>query len=123
MADAHLSILTTGEIVRTCLIENVAWHAGTNNDPTGDTYGRDFFWRNHNCNPFTIGVELEGFAGQPYTPAQRAAVKKIARWAEAKYDIKRVHTFDRYDGHHAHSELSSSRTDPGLTFDWTWVTS
>ena len=28
---------------------------------------------------------------------------------------------DAIDGHHAHGELSSSRTDPGPHFDWSWV--
>jgi hypothetical protein len=38
-----------------------------------------------------------------------------------QYQITRQHTFDAIDGHHAHGELSSSRTDPGPKFDWSWV--
>lgn len=121
-ADAHLVVLEDGTIVLTCRLENIAWHAGTNNDPTGGAYGRTPFWRSHNVNPHSIGVELEGFYNRPYTAAQAAAVRRIAHWAEAKYGIPRVHTFDQIDGWHAHSELSSSRKDPGAGFDWTWVT-
>jgi N-acetyl-anhydromuramyl-L-alanine amidase AmpD len=121
-ADAHLSVLEDGTIVLTCLLEHIAWHAGTNNKPNGGAYGRTAFWRTNNVNPHSIGVELEGFYTQPYTAAQAAAVRKIARWAEKKYGIPRVHTFDQIAGQHTHSELSSSRLDPGPLFDWTWVT-
>lgn len=120
-AGAHLCVLESGEIVLTCPLEYVAWHAGSNNNPTGGMYGRTPFWRTHNANPYTIGVELEGFAGQPFTDRQIEAIRKISLWAEMKYGIKRKHTFDQYEGHHAHGEISSSRTDPGSTFDWEWV--
>lgn len=116
-AGAHLCVLETGEIVRTVKIEDIAWHAGTD----GST-GRTAFWKSHNINPYSIGVEIEGFAGRPFTAQQAAAIRRIALWAEAKYGIARVHTFDQIDGHHAHSELSNQRGDPGSTFDWGWVT-
>lgn len=116
-ASAHLVILRDGTIVLTVPIEHVSWHAGTN-----ATIGRTAFWRTHNVNPHSIGVELEGFYNQPYTPQQAASVRRIALWAEAKYGIHRAHTFDQIEGHHAHSELSNQRKDPGAGFDWTWVT-
>lgn len=122
VADAHLCILESGVIVLSCLLENIAWHAGTNNDPTGGQYGRTPFWRQNNANPMTVGVELEGFAGKPFTDAQIEAVRKIALWGESAYGVPRKHTFDQFEGHHSHGELSSSRTDPGSTFDWGWVT-
>ena len=116
-AGAHLCVLQTGEIVRTVLMENIAWHAGTDS-----RIGRTAFWKSHNINPFSIGVEIEGFAGKPFTHDQAIAIRKIAVWAEATYGIAREHTFDQIAGHHAHSELSNQRGDPGPTFDWSWVT-
>jgi hypothetical protein len=117
-ASAHLSILRDGHIVLNVRIEDVAWHAGTSR-----ATGRTPFWQTHNANPATLSFELEGFAGQPYTDAQAAAVGKIARWAEAKYGVQRIHTFDQLAGWHAHSEISNQRRDPGPTFNWDWVTS
>jgi hypothetical protein len=115
-AGAHLCVLEDGTIVRTVLIENIAWHAGTNNDPSGGVYGRTPFWRSHNINPYSIGVELEGFVASGYTPSQVDACVKIGAWAQAKYGIAPVHTIDQIAGHHMHSELSSSRSDPGPKF-------
>ena len=116
-ADAHLSVLESGEIVLTCLIEDVAWHAGTN-----ATIGRTAFWRRNNINPHSIGIELEGFTTRPYTAGQARAVRRIALWAEAKYGIPRVHTVDQIEGQHLHSELSNQRSDPGPGFGWDWAT-
>jgi N-acetyl-anhydromuramyl-L-alanine amidase AmpD len=120
-AGAHLCVLRDGQIVLTCRIEDVAWHAGTDNNPNGGTYGRTPFWRAHNINPHSIGVELEGFAVTGYTAAQSMAVRKIANWATNKLGIVREHTFDTIKGHHSHGELSSSRSDPGVLFRWDWV--
>lgn len=115
-AGAHLCVLEDGTIVRTVLIENIAWHAGTNNDPNGGLYGRTPFWRTHNINPYSIGIELEGFVASGYTQAQIDACVKIGIWAQATYGIAPVHTVDQIQGHHLHGELSSSRTDPGPLF-------
>lgn len=123
VAGAHLCVLKDGSIVLTCPIAFVAWHAGTDNTPGSGTYGRDTFWRTHNINPHSIGVELEGFADQRdggYTVQQIAAIKQISTWATG-LGIQREHTFDRIAGHHAHSELSSQRGDPGSGFNWSWI--
>jgi N-acetyl-anhydromuramyl-L-alanine amidase AmpD len=123
-AGAHLCVLKNGQIVLTCRLQDVAWHAGTDNRPGSETYGRDIFWRSHNINPHSIGVEIEGFADARdggYTAAQIAAIGKIADWATRKLGIRREHTFDAIPGHHAHSEISAMRGDPGPNFDWSWV--
>jgi hypothetical protein len=120
-AGAHLCILQSGEVVLTCKLEDVAWHAGTSNDPHSDTYGRNAYWRSHNINPYSVGIELEGFSNKPFTPAQQAAIQRVADWLTEKYGILRKHTFDQITGHHAHSELSAMRSDPGPGFDWDWV--
>jgi len=120
-AGAHLCVLRSGEVVLTCRLEDTAWHAGTDNNPASGVYGRTAFWRGHNINAYSIGVELEGFQVSGYTAAQAAACRRISDWATAKYGIVRAHTFDQLDGHHAHGEISSQRSDPGPLFNWGWV--
>jgi N-acetyl-anhydromuramyl-L-alanine amidase AmpD len=121
VAGAHLCILRDGTVVLTCDLRHVAWHAGTGNDQHSDTFGRTEFWRRVNVNAHSVGIELEGFASTGYTDAQAAASRRVADWLTAKYGILRNHTFDAIDGHHAHGELSASRSDPGPLFSWDWV--
>lgn len=116
VAGAHLCILRDGTVVLTCDVKNVAWHAGTNNLPGTDGYGRTNFWRQVNINPYSIGVELEGFVATGYTVQQQASAVRIARWAKANYGVVLQHTFDQINGHHTHAELSSTRSDPGPLF-------
>lgn len=120
-AGAHLCLLRSGEIVLTVKLEDVAHHAGTDNNPRSGVYGRTPFWRGHNVNPYSIGVELEGFAISGYTAEQARGVRTISEWAKAIYGIAQEHTFDRIDGQHTHGELSSSRSDPGQLFEWSWA--
>ena len=120
-AGAHLCILQTGEVVLTCKLEDVAWHAGTHNTPDKDGYGRNQFWRTHNINPYSIGVEIEGFLSAGYTAKQQKACRRVSDWLANKYHILPVHTSNQIEGYHAHSELSSTRSDPGPKFDWAWV--
>lgn len=121
-AGAHLCVLRSGEVVLTCLLDDTAWHAGTDGRPGSGVYGRTPYWRTHNVNPYSVGIELEGFAATGYTAAQAGACRRISDWFTAKYPaIPREHTFDQMAGHHAHGELSSSRSDPGPLFDWGWV--
>jgi N-acetyl-anhydromuramyl-L-alanine amidase AmpD len=120
-AGAHLAVLRDGTIVRLRPFEDVTWHAGTNNDPRGGIYGRTGFWRTHNINPYSLGVELEGFAASGYTDAQAAAVSRIADYVTAVYGVPRQRTYDAIPGHHAHGDISANRSDPGPLFDWKWV--
>lgn len=115
-AGAHLCVLRNGTVVRTVRLEDAAWHAGTS-----ATTGRTPYWRTHNANPYTIGVELEGFVSSGYTTAQAAACRRISDWCMARYPIPRRHSMDAMPGHHAHSDISNQRTDPGPLFDWAWV--
>lgn len=118
-AGAHLCVLKNGTVVLTCKIQDVAYHAGTDNSQFGGTYGRSLFWRSHNINPHSIGVELEGFVDARdggYTEAQIQACVRIARWARVQLGVQHAHTFDQVAGHHLHGELSTSRSDPGPLF-------
>ena len=75
----------------------------------------------NSINPSSVGVELDGFAATGCTPDQAAACRRVSDWLTARYGILREHTFDQIDGHHAHSEISASRGDPGPLFEWRWV--
>jgi N-acetyl-anhydromuramyl-L-alanine amidase AmpD len=121
VAGAHLAILRSGAVVRTCRLDDVAFHAGTDNDPKSGVFGRTQFWRQHNINPYSVGIELEGFLSKGYTPQQASACRRVSDWLTHKYSVLREHTVDQIEGHHLHSELSSSRSDPGSQFNWDWV--
>jgi AmpD protein len=112
-ASAHLAILRDGSVVLTVPLDNIAWHAGTD-----ASIGRTAFWQRTNINPFSVGIELEGFAATGFTPRQVRAARRVADWLTARYHIPREHTRDQIDGHHMHSELSNQRHDPGPTFSW-----
>lgn len=123
VASAQLCILRSGEIILTVKPENVAWHAGTNNLPGTDGYGRTPFWRQVNINPYSLGVELEGFVAATadhdggYTALQIASAVRAATWLFQVYGITLQHTYDQINGHHTHAEISSTRSDPGPLFD------
>lgn len=120
-ASAHIIIRRDGAIWLTVEPKDIAWHAGTNNDPNGGVYGRTPFWRAHNINGSSLGIECEGFAASTFPAAQIAAIRRVADWLTATYPIPRQHTFDQIAGHHAHSEISANRGDPGPHWDWAWV--
>lgn len=117
VAGAHLCVLRSGRVVLTCDLGFVAWHAGTTAVYGSDTYGRTDYWRRNNINPYSVGVELEGFVATGYTPEQVSACVRIARFfSKAPYDVPLTRTFDQIAGHHLHSEISAMRSDPGNLF-------
>lgn len=105
-----------GECVLAVRIENIAYHAGTDYST-----GRTEYWRKHNVNPMSIGVELCGFANDPanpYTDKQYEKCQHISRWYEAEYGVPRVHAPDGEPGWESHGNISNQRSDPGDTFDY-----
>lgn len=112
-ASAHYIISKDGTIIETVSPENVAWHAGTDSKT-----GRTAFWKSHNINGYSIGIELEGFTTDKYTDQQYNSLINLTKWLAATYFIPRQHTFDMLPGLHAHSEISNQRSDPGPNFDW-----
>lgn len=115
-ASAHLIVRRDGSVWLTVQPKDIAWHAGTD-----ASTGRTPFWRTHNVNPHSLGIECEGFAAEPFPAAQVAAIRRVADWLTATYPIPRAHTVDQVAGHHAHSEISNQRGDPGPHWDWSWV--
>ena len=115
---AHFCILRSGEIILVCDLENIAWHAGTNNEPNGPIYGRTEFWRRNNANPWTVGVECEGWAEEGISTEQEHACIRLGTWLKQKYGIPSARMDDTFDGHHAHADISALRSDPGPHFPW-----
>lgn len=111
VAGAHLCVKRDGTVVLTCHPNNTAWHAGTD-----ASTGRTQFWKSHNINLYSIGVELEGFAATGYTKEQIDACVRIGKYFCSKYGIPNVHNLDSIPGHHTHAEVSNQRSDPGPHF-------
>src|SRR5581483_2944492 len=95
VAAAHLCILLSGEVILTCPLEHAAWHAGTQANPSRPGYGRTEFWRRHNINPTSCGVELEGFSAVGFTDEQIAACVRVAAWLTDRLSIRPKHTIDQ----------------------------
>ncbi|MDX1734217.1 MAG: 1,6-anhydro-N-acetylmuramyl-L-alanine amidase AmpD [Halioglobus sp.] len=99
---SHVLIRRSGELVQFVSFEDRAWHAGESS------------WRGrHNCNDFSIGVELEGADEEPYADAQYPVLADLTRTLIATYP--RLHRH----GITGHSDIAPGRkTDPGPAFDW-----
>lgn len=99
---AHLLIRRCGELLQFVDLRERAWHAGAS-----------CFRGRHNCNDFSIGIELEGTDDDPYTDEQYKVLAAVTRRLLADYPGIDV---DRIVGH---SEIAPDRkTDPGEAFDW-----
>ena len=96
---AHFFIRRAGRVVQFVSCDERAWHAGASS-----WGGRD------QCNDFSIGIELEGLEGEPFEPAQYAALARLLRSAARRYPIDAVV---------GHEHIAPGRkADPGPRFDW-----
>jgi AmpD protein len=76
-----------------------AWHAGTS-----QWCGR------HNCNDFSIGIELEGLEGETFEPIQYAQLAALCQQLRAHHPLHAVA---------GHEHIAPGRKfDPGPGFDW-----
>ena len=99
---AHALIRRDGEIVQYVPFGERAWHAGKS-----EYRGRGV------CNDFSIGVELEGAEGIPYTDAQ---YNQLAVLTLALFDAYPTLTPEHLVGH---SDVAPGRKDdPWVAFDW-----
>ena len=99
---AHLLIRRDGEVIQFVPFDCRAWHAGIS-----------CFEGRHQCNDFSIGIELEGCDEQAFTAQQYERLINITKSLMQTYpDI----TPARITGH---SDIAPQRkTDPGPHFDW-----
>lgn len=99
---SHFLIRRDGELLQFVAMDKRAWHAGVS-----------CFKGHHNCNDFSIGIELEGSDDQPFTPAQYACLRTTTLAIQSRYPNI---TADRIVGH---CDIAPERkTDPGPCFDW-----
>ncbi len=100
---SHLFLNRSGAAVQYVPFNRAAWHAGASS-----------FMGHTNCNPFSIGIELEGTGDLPYTELQYQALIGITHCLMTHFPAL---TPQRIVGH---SDIAPGRKiDPGLSFDWT----
>lgn len=99
---AHLLIRRDGGLIQFVPFDKRAWHAG-----------RSCYAEEHNCNDFSIGIELEGTEDRAYEEVQYTRLVEVTRALMQSYPgIER----NRITGH---SDIAPERkTDPGPAFDW-----
>jgi N-acetyl-anhydromuramoyl-L-alanine amidase len=96
---SHFLISRRGEIFQFVSTHNKAWHAGLSS-----YLGRE------KCNDFSIGIELEGDAEQPFEEIQYVALAKLSM------QLGSVYPNLQFAGH---SDIAPGRkTDPGIQFSW-----
>ena len=101
-ASAHALIRRDGQIVQYVPFGARAWHAGKS-----EYQGRSA------CNDFSIGIELEGADGTPYTEAQYGALVALVATLLAAYPSLSSRAIA------GHSDVAPARkTDPWQVFDW-----
>ena len=101
-ASAHALIRRDGQIVQYVPFGQRAWHAG-----------KSAYQGREGCNDFSIGVELEGADGTPYTDAQYEALTALTAALLATYASLSAQAIA------GHSDIAPGRKeDPWPTFDW-----
>ena len=96
---AHFFIARAGELTQFVSCDARAWHAGVSK------YGA-----RENCNDFSIGIELEGLEGDPFTDAQYETLQALLPALVSHYPIQ---------GICGHSDVAPGRkSDPGDGFAW-----
>ncbi len=96
---AHFYIRRSGRPVQFVGCDKRAWHAGKSS------------WQGvEDCNDYSVGIELEGCDGQPFTPEQYATLRQLIDALRWRYPIQAVV---------GHCHIAPGRkTDPGPCFDW-----
>lgn len=99
---SHLYIKRTGEMIQFVPFNKRAWHAGDS-----------VFNGVHNCNDFSIGIELEGSDSDIFTDYQYNSL------AMATKEIMKEYPLIIKDFITGHSNIAPGRKfDPGKKFDW-----
>jgi AmpD protein len=96
---AHFVIRRDGELLQFVSCDDRAWHAGQSSHQ-----GR------HNCNDFSIGIELEGLEGHSFEAVQYSALTALCAAVAQQYPIRHIA---------GHEHVAPTRKqDPGAGFDW-----
>jgi AmpD protein len=99
---AHYFIDREGAVIEFVDPDLTAWHAG-----------KSTFEGRQGCNPFSIGIELEGTPDHPFTEEQYRNLKELCLMLMERYPLI---TPERIVGH---SDIAPGRKeDPGPLFAW-----
>jgi AmpD protein len=99
---AHFFIRRGGELMQFVSCDDRAWHAGSSSH-----LGR------HDCNDFSIGIELEGLDGDTFTSEQYESLISLLPVLASQYPLK--HTV-------GHEHVAPERKkDPGPGFSWLFL--
>jgi len=98
----HYFIDRGGEVVELVDPDEMAWHAGESS-----------FEGREGCNPFSIGIELEGGPDHPFTEGQYDALEELCPLLMERYPSI---TPERIVGHSAIAP--GRKEDPGPLFAW-----
>lgn len=104
---SHLVIRRNGEVIQYASFNRLAHHAGISE-----------FEKRENCNDFSIGIELEGYADKPEEPYLEVQYQQLAKLTNAILDTYSEITLDRIVGHEDIGRPLGRKNDPGYTFDW-----
>lgn len=101
---AHFLVTRDGKITQLVAEELIAFHAG-----------QSYFQGEDRVNERSLGIEIanEGDTGEPYTPAQMAAVTKLVGYLREKYQVQ----LDNITGHSNVAMPVGRKSDPGAHFD------
>ena len=99
---AHLLVRRNGELIQFVPFSERAWHAG-----------ESCFRRQHRCNDYSIGIELEGEDETLYEDRQYETLAAVLAALMQAYPAITPRDIA------AHSDIAPGRkTDPGPAFDW-----
>jgi len=112
MVSAHYLVCTDGSVHHYVREANQAFHAGRVLRPTWSLLKRDADEHPINPNLYTIGIEHEGQANDPWTPVMYATSASLIAQIAKRYDIPidRAHL-------PGHREIFAAKTCPGSQVD------
>jgi hypothetical protein len=78
-ASWHYTVARDGSVMEHLALTDGGYQAGVADTAKRPTWS---LWRGPgiNVNSYTLGIEHEGFPGEPFTPEQAAASKALCRW-------------------------------------------
>lgn len=109
-ASAHFGIGKKGEIHQYVSLNDVAWHAGKVNNPSWSLLISGL-----NPNYYTIGIEHEGFSGNPMPEAQFQATLALHKMLIEEFHLEISE--DTIIGHYRIDSLNKGNC-PGEGFPW-----
>ena len=99
---SHFLIKRSGEVIQFVSCKNRAWHAG-----------KSSWGSRHNCNDFSIGIELEGSDNTTFDTEQYLQLNLLIKCLCKEYKINDIV---------GHSDISPNRkSDPGPFFNWNLI--